>query len=370
MPVNEKKSLGEFDGELEQLHLRGQWKYDELLVQAIGGPKPAGVPYIWKWATLYPKLVEACDVLPESFTARRHLAFTNPGLPRGGATHTILMGLQMVKPGEIAWAHRHSISALRFVVQGSERAYTVVDGEICPMEDYDLILTPQWSWHDHHNETGEPVIWLDVLDVPLILGLNAAFYQPYAGDRQQVRRSRASEYLQTRTGALRPTWEQPQLQRLPLRYRWSDAESLLKKMARLEGSPYDGVSLEYVNPMTGGPALPTLSCWIQMLRAGEKTKPHRHISSAVYFVVRGEGETVVGDQRLEWSQHDSFAVPNWSWHQHINRSQTEEAILFSVNDNPVFQAFGLYREEPEESLQVKPAPLVPAPPPREGGRSA
>src|SRR5437899_9462133 len=102
MDVNEKKSLGEFDTDLQQLHLRGQWKYDELLVQAIGGPKPAGIPYVWKWATLYPKLVEACDVLPESYTARRHLAFMNPGLPRGGATQTILMGLQMVKPGEIA----------------------------------------------------------------------------------------------------------------------------------------------------------------------------------------------------------------------------------------------------------------------------
>ena len=156
-----------------RLPVRGQWKYDELLVQAVGGPKPAGVPYIWEWATLYPKLVEACEVLPESFTAHRHLAFMNPGLPRGGATHTILMGLQMVRPAELAWAHRHSISALRFVVQGNEHAYTLVDGEICPMEDYDLILTPQYSWHDHRNETDGHVIWLDVLDVPLILALNA-----------------------------------------------------------------------------------------------------------------------------------------------------------------------------------------------------
>jgi len=362
MEVNEKKSLGEFDTELEQMHLRGQWKYDELLVQAIGGPRPAGIPYVWKWAALYPKLLEACEVLPESYTARRHLAFLNPGLPRGGATHTILMGLQMVRPGELAWAHRHSISALRFVVKGNGNAFTVVDGEVCPMEDYDLILTPQWSWHDHHNESAEHVVWLDVLDVPLILGLNAPFYQPYVGDRQQVRRSTGSEYLQARAGSLRPTWEQPRLQRLPLRYRWSDVESQLRKMANLEGSPYDGISLEYVNPMTGQSALPSLGCWIQMLRPGEETRLHRHVSSAVYFVVRGEGETVVGDQRLQWGQYDSLAVPNWSWHQHINRSRTEEAILFSANDIPVFQAFGLYREEPEESLQMKPAPLVPSPP--------
>ncbi len=229
------------------------------------------------------------------------------------------------------------------------------------MENYDLILTPQWSWHDHHNESGENIIWLDVLDASLIASLNATFYEPYRGERQQIRRSEEGEYLQARTGALRPTWERPPLQQLPLRYPWSEAEKLLQKMARLEGSAYDGLSLEYVNPMTGGPALPTLGCWMQMLRPGESTQSHRHISSAVYFVVQGKGETVVGDERLEWNRHDSFAVPNWSWHRHINRSKTDAAILFSVNDTPVFQALGLYREEPENSLQQAAAPLTPTP---------
>ena len=360
----EQKTIGKFDEEIAQLNLRGQWKYDDLLVQSIGGPKPAGIPYLWKWPTVYPLLVESCDVLPESYTARRHLGFTNPGLERRGATHTILMGFQMVKPGEIAWAHRHSISALRFVVQGNENAYTVVDGEVCPMENNDLILTPQWSWHDHHNESKEHVVWLDVLDVPLIAALNGFFYEPYAGSRQQPQRPSEAEYVQARTGALRPSWEKPQQQRLPLRYRWGDAEALLKKLAPLEGSPYDGLSLEYVNPMTGGPTMPTLGCWIQMLRPGEGTKLHRHISSAIYLVVRGEGETVVGDQRLEWSQHDAFIVPNWAWHRHLNRSKTDDAILFSVNDIPVYQAFGLYREEPEDSLHMVAAPPIPPAPAR------
>ena len=102
-----------------------------------------------------------------------------------------------------------------------------------------------------------------------------------------------------------------------------------------------------------------------MLRPGENTKLHRHISSAVYFVVRGEGESIVGDQCLQWNQHDAFVVPNWSWHQHSNRSKSDEAILFSVNDIPVYEACGLYREEPEESLRKMAAPLVPLPPERE-----
>ncbi|MCZ6489601.1 MAG: cupin domain-containing protein [Acidobacteria bacterium] len=351
MPPDEKKSLEQFDAELAKHQLRGQWKADELLVQTIGGPKPAGSPYVWKWSAVHPLLLEACNVLPESFTARRHLGFMNPALERGGATHTIRMGLQMVRPGEIAWAHRHTIAALRFVVAGSKQAYTVVDGEVCPMENYDLILTPQWSWHDHHNKSGENIIWLDVLDASLIAALNATFYEPYGEKRQQAKRSGEGDYVPEQAGARQP----------PLRYPWSETEKLLQKMAHLEGSAYDGLSLEYVNPMTGGPALPTLGCWVQMLRPGESTQAHRHISSAVYFVVRGEGETVVGDERLEWNRHDSFAVPNWSWHRHINRSKTDAAILFSVNDTPVFQALGLYREEPENSLQQAAAPLTPTP---------
>jgi len=353
-----KKTLEQFDREIAERHLRGQWKSDALLVKTIGGPQPAGRAHLWKWSEVHPLLLEACEVLPESYTARRHLGYMNPGLERGGATHTIRMGLQMAQPGEIAWAHRHSIAAIRFVVQGSPRAYTVVDGEVCPMLDYDLILTPAWSWHDHHNESGEPIVWLDVLDASLVALLNATFYEPYPGDREQGKRGDESESAQARVGPLRPTWERPQCERLPLRYPWAEAKPLLQTMSNARGSLYDGVSLEYVNPITGGPTLPTLSCWIQMLRPGESTERHRHTSSAVYFVVEGKGETAVGEERLAWSRHDAFAVPNWSWHQHRNRSKSEAAILFSVSDHPVFRALELYREEPEESLQTIAAPVV------------
>lgn len=354
------KELKVFDEELKQLHMTGQWIYDDLLVKAIGGPRPKGDPYIWKWSTVYSKLMEACDVLPESFTARRSLLFNNPGLETGGTTHTLLMGIQIIKPGEVAWAHRHTMAAIRFVIQGDGKVYTVVDGEICPMEDYDLILTPKWTWHDHHNPTNNTTIWLDALDVPLVLGLNVPFYEPYPGNQVQAVKEDESEYLQVRTGTGRPTWEEPKKENFPMRYRWKDTEAQLKALAKRPGSPYDGVSLEYVNPIAGGPTIPTLSCWIQMLRPGERTKRHRHTSSAMYFVVRGEGTTVVGEKALEWGKHDSFVIPNWAWHEHINRSKSEETILFSVNDIPVMNAFGLYREEPENSLHTVAVPQAPA----------
>lgn len=355
----EKNALKAFDEKLKQLHIGGQWQYEEMLEKSIGGPRPRGIPHIWKWAAVYPRLVEACEVLAESKTARRSLLFNNPGIPAGGSTHTLLMGIQMIKPGEEAWAHRHTMAAVRFVVQGDGKVFTTVDGEPCPMEDYDLILTPQWTWHDHRNPTGKPTIWVDALDVPLIVALNAPFYEPYPGNRVQAFKESPGEYVQSRTGQVRPSWEIQRRDNFPMRYRWKDIQSQLYALAGASGSPYDGVSLEYVNPATGGPTLPTLGCWIQMLRGGEKTRSHRHTSSAVYFVVSGEGKTIVGDQTLEWEKHDSFVVPNWAWHEHINRSKTSEAILFSVNDIPVLRALGLYREEPEISLNTLRAPPVP-----------
>jgi 1-hydroxy-2-naphthoate dioxygenase len=355
-----KKSLQQFDEELKRLHMTGQWQYEGLLAQCIGGPRPRGDAYIWPWAMVGEKLAEACDVLEESFTARRSLLFNNPGLPMGGTTHTLLMGIQMIKPSEIAWAHRHTLAAIRFVIKGDGKVFTVVDGEKCPMERYDLILTPQWTWHDHQNPTKESAMWVDVLDVPFLLGLNQPFYEPYPGDKVQAVRDKRSDHLQQRAGAVRPIWENTRKENLPLRYAWKDVEPQLRALADSPGNPYDAVALEYVNPITGGPTLATLSCWIQLLRPGERTKKHRHTSSAVYFVVGGEGTTVVGDKAMEWTTHDSFAVPNWAWHEHSNRSKTDDALLFSVNDIPVVSAFNLYREEPEVSLHAMRPPPVPA----------
>jgi len=354
------KSLQQLDDEVKQLNMSRQWLYEGLFTACIGGPRPRGDAYIWPWEMVHEKLVEACDVLEESFTARRSLLFNNPGLPMGGTTHTLLMGIQMIKPGEIAWAHRHTLAAIRFIIRGDGKVYTVVDGEKCPMEPYDLILTPQWTWHDHRNPTNETAIWVDALDVPFLLGLNQPFYEPYPGNNVQTIREKQSEHLQQRAGAVRPTWENTKKENIPMRYPWKDIEPQLRALADSPGSPYDGVALEYVNPVTGGHTLRTLSCWIQLLRPGEHTKKHRHTSSAAYFVVGGEGATIVGDKTLEWNKHDCFAVPNWSWHEHVNRSNSQEAILFSVNDIPIVEAFNLYREEPENSLHTTQTPQVPA----------
>lgn len=352
------KSIEEFDTDLVKLHIRGQWQYDALLETLIGGPKPAGIAHVWKWSAIHEKLIEACEVMPESYTARRHLAFTNPAL-RTGTTHTLLCGMQIVRPDEVSWVHRHSIGALRLGIEGNEQLYTVVDGERCPMEPNDLILTPTWSWHDHHNESGRNGIWFDVLDLPAVIALNQTSFEKLGETTQPLREAQA-DYVTQRVGTVRPLWEKPPTGGLPLRYPWQEVHKQLDTFHRAEGSPYHGLIFEYVNPLDGGPTLTTLSCRVQVLPPGFSTRKHRQTASAVYYVIEGRGRSIIGDQEIQWGPRDVFSLPNWAWHEHINASKSERVVLFCVTDTPLLTALGLYREDPENSLRCRSLPPIPA----------
>ncbi len=212
------------------------------------------------------------------------------------------------------------------------------------MEEGDLILTPSMTWHGHHNEGG-PIIWLDGLDNPLLFSLQVITWEPFPGGIQPIKKS--SEYITHRVGAARPIWEKPsEGVSTNLLYRWRDTYETLRNLKDNEGSPFDGVALEYVNP-SGGHTMPTISCGIQMLRAGEVTKTHRHNSSTIYHAFRGSGATFINGEEFHWNQGDCFVVLLWSWHSHQNRAK-EEAILFSMSDRPVIEALRLYREEAGE----------------------
>jgi gentisate 1,2-dioxygenase len=211
------------------------------------------------------------------------------------------------------------------------------------MEPYDLLLTPGWSWHDHHNQSDKPAIWLDALDVPFTLALNQNFYEELGESAQEQtgEAAPAAPLARMTGGAVRATVR-------PMRYAWADTLRSLKAAASGKNpaiSPVDGVMLEYLNPLSGGSVLPTLSCRVQWLPPGFVGEQTRRTSSAVHFVVQGEGRTVFEDGELAWTKHDTVVAPNWSWHRHINASRSEPAILFTISDVPILQAFGFYREE-------------------------
>jgi 1-hydroxy-2-naphthoate dioxygenase len=215
------------------------------------------------------------------------------------------------------------------------------------MEPYDLVLTPAWHWHDHRNAADVPAVWLDVLDVPLVTALNHLFYEPF-GEEQQPVLNRAAPA----GGRMAPPAQVLPAAPLPrLRFAWREVEPVLMAMVG-DGSAHDGILLDYVQP-DGAPTLPSLGCSIQRLRPGETTEPHRHSSSAVYFVVRGSGSSLIGEQRLDWQRHDCFVLPSWARHSHANASDAEDAILFSVTDIPLLRHLGLYREEPAISIRAR-----------------
>jgi 1-hydroxy-2-naphthoate dioxygenase len=353
------KTLPEFNALLAENHVGGQWQAEPMLQAAKQGPAPRGVPYLWKWDLVYKLLLEACEVFPESLTARRNINFVNPAFKTGfGTTHTLVSGVQMVLPGEIAWSHRHTLGALRFGIEGSRKLYTVVDGEPLAMEPNDLVLTPNWNWHDHHNDSDRAGIWLDVLDAPLIAGgLNQTFYEEL-GDVSQPSRDNPGEFVSDRVGLVRPAGERRPVHNYPLRYAWSDVQPMLERMRHAAINPYDGTMLEYINPMTGGSTLPTIACYIQSLPVGFAGKPHRQSSSTLYYVVEGSGTTVVDGVELNWSERDNFVVPNWAQHQHANTG-AKPAVLFASSDRPVLDFLGLYREDPDATVAT-PLPAVPA----------
>jgi gentisate 1,2-dioxygenase len=274
---------------------------------------------------------------------RRVVRLVNPGLDRqqAFATHTIQISFQYVKPGENARAHRHTPAALRFVVQGNG-AYTTVNGQQCVMEPGDLILTPKLAWHDHSNESGAPMLWLDGLDFPLVQALHQVMQERYSERRQAIERS-SEEAIEELGASLRHG--------VPLvdffHYKWRETEPMLHALAQRPDARdrFDGYLLEYRNPLTRGPTLTTIQCAVQLLRPQDETKTHRHTSTVIYHVFRGLGSTQIGERSFDWEQGDSFVVPLWYDHRHWNRSSSENAILFSMSDAPALKALDLYREE-------------------------
>jgi gentisate 1,2-dioxygenase len=327
--------LAELDSELERHQLSGFWKTRVPL----HSPE---APYLWKWEALLDGLMKASETIGIEQAERRAIRLVSPHLPVKSTSHTLQFTFSIVNPGEVARAHRHNMAAIRFVVQG-KGAYTAVAGERFPMEEGDLILTPNWTWHDHHNESEDPIIWLDGLDGPLIQSLNVLFFEDYA-QREQPITQQSGESLSRLGFARTPKADPTHLRGVPFRYAWKDTYNALKTMGESDRDPYEGTLLRYINPATGGFTYPTMSCEIQLLRANERTRPHRHTSTALYHVFRGQGRTAVGEGFLEWKQGDSFVIPLWQWHSHENVS-AEEAILFSINDRPVMESLQLYREE-------------------------
>jgi gentisate 1,2-dioxygenase len=335
-------SLHQLHADLAKANLAPTWKYVSEFVAKE--PRVSYRPWLWRWNDVVPLLMRAGDLItPERGAERRSMEHVNPDLkPFYSTSHSIATAVQLVRPGEIAPAHRHMAGAIRFAAQSSGGSvYTKVQGERLIMEENDLLLTPQWTWHEHRNETDEDIIWLDALDFPLVNLLQASAFEPGEG---KVCEDRPDNFSRRRLGLFRPTGWGAYPERQPVvRYPWVEMRAALEAERAAEGSRFDGILLEYVNPLTSGPTLPTMSCRAQLLRPNEVTLAHRATSSTVYFVISGEGSTIINSIEFNWGKRDVFVVPTWAWHEH--HIGYEDALLFSISDQPVLEAFGMYREQ-------------------------
>ena len=334
----------ELADELEALNLRTAGPNDPPLFTAQ--PVSAMTACHWRAADIAAMLEKIGARLKlEAGGQRRTLRLTNPGLPYG-TTPLLWVSIQYILPGEIATAHRHAANALRFVMHGSG-ADTTVEGEQYLMNEGDLVLTPSWTWHDHEHLGTEPMVWIDVLDISLVRAMHATFFEAHKAARQPLSSAPEKSFRTYGSGIMRPVKRPPHPWSNPLLvYPKARAEEALRQAAGLEPDPYDDVILEYQNPLTGEPAVPTIGTRLQMLRPGSHTRARRHTGAVVYYVVRGEGATIIDGRRFDWSTGDFLALPPWAAHEHLNRSEQSEAVMFQVNDIPVLQKLGLYREQP------------------------
>jgi gentisate 1,2-dioxygenase len=289
-------------------------------------------------------MLEAGRLISAKEAERRVLILENPGL-RGQSriTTSLYAGVQLVMPNEVAPAHRHSQSALRFVLEGSG-AHTSVNGERTLMSPGDFIITPYMAWHDHGNSTTEPMFWLDGLDIPIIQTLDASFIEHHEEEEQPIGKplgdsnARFGANLlpvdQKRGGATSPIFNYP----------YDRTREALAQLARAgDADPCHGIKMRYTNPVTGDHAMPTMGTFIQLLPKGFKTSRYRSTDAAVFVAMEGRGRTRVGDETFDWGPKDIFVTPSWKPIEH--EALEGECVLFSFSDRPVQEKIGVWRED-------------------------
>jgi gentisate 1,2-dioxygenase len=316
----------------------------------------------WRWKEYSAYLeriagiASRADVSPIEFADRQSILLTNPGL--GGrlqVTNTIRCAISIYNPGDVAPAHVHSPNASRTILS-DKGGYTNVEGERCEASRGDIILTPNGTWHDHGNEAKAPVIWIDMLDWPLMEFLDCAWvdqdFKPGAGSNAKSQPTVHADGYSDRlygNGGLVPTFisHQRGFGRDPaplVHFRGEHIRSALEGLRGEKGDPFEGIQFALVNPVTGKPVFPTLHYQAQLLRPGEETQAKRETCSTFIVVIDGKGKSEIGGQTFDWEKNDIMVVPNFIWRKHINTG-TSDAVLYTVSDASLLRNIGQYRAQ-------------------------
>lgn len=333
--------------------LQPLWLQPGLLTATPGRLRP----HIWRWKTLRDLAERSGELVGiDRGGDRRVLSLTHPDL--GGlpfATPTLWAAVQFLGAGELAPAHRHTPAALRFVLEGSG-VWTLVNGDPLHMAPGDLVLTPSWTWHEHHNPGAGPMIWFDGLDLPLVQALDAIFFEPGGEELTSYEPARVSR-SETRyaSAGLLPAGEPVRVEdpasgrssRL-LAYRWQAADAALSRLVEATGQRE--ARIRYADPETGRDIMPTLRAELHRVLAGHRTPTVRTVGSEIGVVFRGAGATVIDGRRFSWTAGDMFVIPSWAAADH---EADDDADLFLLSDRPVLDALGLARSEQAPRQDVR-----------------
>jgi gentisate 1,2-dioxygenase len=316
-----------------------------------GVPTRHTKPTHWPYQALRPLLMRAGELTPMEKAERRVLVLANPGhgLENMKASPAMYLGMQLLLPGEWAPSHRHTPNAVRMVVEG-EGAYTTVDGERCPMQRGDLILTPTGLWHEHEHAGTEPVVWLDVLDLPVIHYAETSYaiegkrqdVKPGRGDQAYARGGVAPTPLFVRqSGAAHSHDGYPML-----RYPWADAKAALHAMAT-DRPEQEAIQITYVNPETGADAQNNLGYHALMLRPGQTLRLPARSPSCVFHTIEGSVAVTVGNAgesatTFTLAEADTCCAPGYTAVTLTNRNAHAPAYVFMADESPFHRKLGVY----------------------------
>lgn len=326
------------DKAMAQQGLTALWKiYDKVVTKE---PSAAIPSHIWRWQDLAPVVEMATASVTGHDADHRVLVLTNPHLEGRFASVTNIVGaVQCVMPGERTNPHRHTPAALRIVFEGAGGG-TFVDGLRCDMHDNDLIVTPNWTWHCHDNDSGKRAVWLDILDVPMVKALNNVFGDLGPAPEYPTNLSTLPDSLFAAGGLLPVSDRQAMPHTTRFRYPWQDVVALFDHLPpAADGSR----TVRYANPVDGGPVTPTLDASVLEVAAGRPTRPARSSAGTLAVVLEGAGESTIGAVTHRWQKRDVFTVPEWAWVSH--KASDAPARLLLVTDREVRRRLGLLREE-------------------------
>ena len=309
-------------------------------------PHVNSLPYAWSYKALRETIIESASIVDPVEAERRVLALENPGLPgRHLATESLYAGLQLIMPGEIAPSHRHTPAALRFVIE-SAGAYTSVNGERTYMKPGDFIITPSWTWHGHGHEGDGPTVWLDVLDVAMTHLFNATFTEHYPEHRSPEQTEPFDTLYRYGMNMLPVGYERGQGASPIFSYPYERTREVLGRLKdHSELDPCHGLKMQYVDPTTGGPAMPTISAFMQLLPAGFTTDSYKTTAGTIYCPVEGTGTVELPGTEtpaIEYEPWHIFVIPSW---QEFRIAADTESTIFSTSDQAAQTKLGIWREQ-------------------------